>query len=144
MSSKRAIGIACVGLVLDRTLKYLAQTTPEYTEGVFTANHALGFKLHVNTVFAWSLPISNTVALWFALAVMAGLVIVLFKKRAHPEWTGLWLVLAGAISNIADRVLYGGVIDYIVIPFSGVVNVADLLIIVGVGLLVFPRKAYAH
>jgi signal peptidase II len=54
---------------------------------------------------------------------------------------GETLILAGAISNIADRLWYGGVIDFIILSFHGYAwptfNVADIAIVAGVVLMVY-------
>lgn len=43
---------------------------------------------------------------------------------------GLALILTGAVSNLADRVIYGETVDYFRI-FTSMVNIADCLIIAG-------------
>lgn len=46
------------------------------------------------------------------------------------------VVLSGAVSNLIDRILYGGVIDFIAVSFYGwqfpVFNIADTCIVLGV------------
>jgi signal peptidase II len=57
-----------------------------------------------------------------------------FKVRAFI--VGEILVIAGAISNLIDRALYGGVVDFILIGCKGMYfpafNIADVAIVVGV------------
>ena len=52
---------------------------------------------------------------------------------------GLACVLGGGIGNLYDRVLYGSVTDFLHIDFglfqTGIVNLADVSIMVGAGLL---------
>ena len=144
MSPKAVIGVSLFGFALDRGLKYFALKTPTFANRGFEIFGGFGFRLHVNDAFAWSLPVPNTAALGLAAAVELLLVFLLIKKRARPEWAGLALMFFGALSNAADRILYGGVVDYIAVPLGGVVNIADALVVLGAALLVFPRKAYAH
>jgi len=40
--------------------------------------------------------------------------------------------LIGAISNLLDRLSYGGVVDFISIPFFTVFNFSDIYIFIGV------------
>lgn len=40
-------------------------------------------------------------------------------------------VAIGAWSNISDRIWYGGVIDFIEVPFWSVFNIADIYIVIG-------------
>ncbi|MBI2636947.1 MAG: signal peptidase II [Parcubacteria group bacterium] len=136
--------LALFGFVIDRILKQYALEAPPLARGVFAVGNDLGMRIHVNEFFAWSVPIPNSVVLWIMIVVIAALAWALYKKRARAEWMFLSLVLAGAVSNAIDRLLYGGVIDYIVVPYGGVFNLADALVVFGITLLAFPRKRYAH
>ena len=49
----------------------------------------------------------------------------------------LILILSGAISNIVDRFVYKGVIDYIHISFWSDFNLADIYIVVGVIIYIY-------
>jgi lipoprotein signal peptidase len=86
--------------------------------------------------------------------VVAGSVVVLLLvlivpvmiQRRHPQlWKGrsiLWwgsqaLVVGGALSNLADRLVYGGVRDYWLIPGTPIRNnLADWGIVVGLMVMV--------
>ncbi|MCK4904979.1 signal peptidase II [bacterium] len=57
-------------------------------------------------------------------------------KKTLFSW-GLIFILAGAISNLIDRIIYGFVIDYLLLnkfPYS--FNIADSSILLGVGLII--------
>lgn len=62
---------------------------------------------------------------------------LLAKKKGRSnliyiaEKTSLIIVIAVAFSNILDRILYSGVIDYIKIPFIPRFNLADIFIVGG-------------
>ena len=53
------------------------------------------------------------------------------------------LVLGGAISNIVDRILYGGVIDFIELSCYGwswpIFNIADMIIVFSISCLVIQE-----
>lgn len=137
MSRNAAIAIALLGFALDRATKYIVTHAPFALDGFFWIDGALGLRLHVNEFFAWSLPVPNAAVLWVMLTVVIALGWVLYTKRAQAEVAGpLALVLAGALSNAADRLAYGGVVDYIVVPWGGVFNLADALVVFGIVLLV--------
>lgn len=54
---------------------------------------------------------------------------------------GLGLVLAGGASNLVDRIAHGSVIDFMNVGLgpvrTGIFNVADMAILLGVGIVVF-------
>ena len=59
-----------------------------------------------------------------------------YKKRNYFLIWGLSLIFVGAVSNLIDRIHYGYVVDYInFIGFFPVFNLADMMIIVGSGLI---------
>ncbi len=58
---------------------------------------------------------------------------------------GFWIggecfVLAGSLSNIVDRIIYHGVLDFILLSFNTwswpVFNIADMAIVFGVGIMI--------
>ena len=57
-------------------------------------------------------------------------------EKTLLRW-GLLLITAGALSNLIDRVIYGSVIDYLLLnkfPYS--FNIADVSILTGVGIII--------
>ncbi len=82
---------------------------------------------------------------WALIALMAGIVAVLvvwLAGTARPlAASAFGLVIGGAAGNIADRVLYGAVADFFSFHAYGfywyVFNLADVMIVAGVGLLLY-------
>ena len=83
---------------------------------------------------------------WFftAIAVVVSTVLVVWLKRLKPSETllavALALVLGGAIGNLFDRVVYGHVIDFILVHWQNrwyfpAFNFADSAICVGAVML---------
>jgi len=60
------------------------------------------------------------------------------------ELVGISLALAGGVSNLADRILHGAVVDFLNVGFgsfrTGIFNVADVAVLLGVCIAVFKRK----
>lgn len=74
-------------------------------------------------------PNSNTLAIFF-LVVATFLSIILLKKNTDNKIQIFKiLLLASVLSNLSDRIFYGGVIDYISIGQWPTFNIADALII---------------
>ena len=61
------------------------------------------------------------------------------ERRALPRFA-LWLVLAGALGNVVDRVRFGAVVDFLDFHLGGyhwpAFNVADSAIVIGACLLI--------
>jgi lipoprotein signal peptidase len=133
MPRSRYLAIALAGLIIDQSVKQLAMKSPLSSRGVFIIDEILGFGSRVNSEFAWSLPTANTVAAGLSLAILIGLTIYCFRRR--HVYSPLALIFAGAISNLADRIFAGGVIDYILLPLGGATNLADVMIMLGLILL---------
>ena len=79
------------------------------------------------------------------------LVVVFYKKVPQDKLIlrlGLGLQVGGAIGNLIDRIRFGQVTDFFEVPHWPVFNVADMAIVIGVGLLVIellrsPQKKEA-
>ena len=94
-----------------------------------------------NTGAAFSSLSGRTALLSIFTAVLVGAVIAyLFLRPDTPRLmrTGLWLLAAGGLSNLFDRLAYGYVVDFIEFAFVrfAVFNVADVGICLGAGLAV--------
>lgn len=141
--------IACIFLAVDRITKYVSLiycTKEDYVFNSFLhATYLLnpgvsyGFLTPTNTLYFWAL----TIAICF---INTGLLFYWFRYRNtyNSLSFGLFLINIGSLSNIIDRVLYKGVIDWIYIHYEkysfAVFNVADIYICIG-GLLVLYTYA---
>jgi signal peptidase II len=84
-----------------------------------------------------------------AVAIAALLIVWLWRETRALARVALWLVIAGAVGNVADRLRFGAVVDFLDFHVNGyhwpAFNVADSAIVVGAGLLLldslFLRKA---
>jgi signal peptidase II len=77
----------------------------------------------------------------FALLVVAGLGLWLAKAGNWLIALAIGLVIGGALGNVLDRFVYGAVADFFSFHAFGfywyIFNVADILIVMGVGLILF-------
>jgi len=87
---------------------------------------------HINTGGVFGIGKDWT---WILFSLMALVVLgwVLVKSEKVVERYGLVIILASGLSNLIDRVVLGGVRDFIFWPILNVYgNVADLLLMIGV------------
>lgn len=125
-------------IVVDRLTKlYALQLKHPVTVVPF-----LQFSLQFNRGISFSLLNNTTIfGYWAVTTAILCMVGYLLYYIWRQYGAGLFivpelLVAVGAISNLCDRFIYRGVIDFIAISFGQyqfpVFNVADLLIVVGV------------
>jgi signal peptidase II len=144
-----ALLASVAGLVgCDHATKALAQATLQHHAPVvlvrgiidlgYTENRDIAFSAFSHFSLyppAWALGV-------FALATMLAVVFAWMRKVHRPwsEHAGFAMVLAGAIGNAMDRLVSGHVVDFIHIHFWPVFNLADILIVAGVGLLLLAGR----
>ncbi len=129
-------------IVLDQLVKYWAFTrlsvigTIPLIDSVFhltyVENHGAAFSILQNQ--RWLFLILTPI-------IMAGILYVLHKKMVYAKTgrIGLYLILAGAVGNLIDRIWHGFVVDlfdFRLIHFP-VFNVADIYVVCGVALFFY-------
>jgi signal peptidase II len=116
--------------LLDRLLKALSLNQ---------INFWSGSQAVINHIIISGLFANSSVALVIALIVIIILIYAAVKYPADRLWL-VW-VIAGAASNVWDRLQYGGVIDYWTwSAWPWIFNLADLMIIGG--LIWYLVKSY--
>lgn len=134
--------------VLDQASKF-------YFEGALNLYQQI---VIIPDLFSWTLAYNTGAAFSFLagqsgwqrwlfalIAVVVSVVLVIWLKRLKPNETwlavALALVLGGALGNLVDRVLFGHVIDFILVHWQNrwhfpAFNLADSAITVGAIMLV--------
>lgn len=95
-----------------------------------------------NDQFAFSLPVPGVLMAIIYLLVVIGISIYLFRtwyRFTNIQKLAWTFVCAGGLSNIAERIVLSYVRDFIPIA-NGMLNGADLLIIVGLILLLVSQR----
>lgn len=120
--------------ILDRATKLIA------VQGIV---HTSWYHLFVNQDGVFSFPVSNTLAGVIAGVIVGALLMgsVVFFRRTQKCSSALILLLVGASSNLYDRVVYGGVIDFLHLG-TGVFNIADIYILFALFVLVVGIDKY--
>jgi signal peptidase II len=154
--------VALITLAADLGTKWWAKDRLEPSKAmVFRKIEVI--KDHLNLIFAknhggaWGILGDESEAIrrpFFLLISFAAIIfIVSLFRKLHPSQTalkwGLPFVLGGALGNLVDRIRYGFVVDFIQIRVTPTFvwptfNVADIAIVVGVGLMAIdmfvPRR----
>ncbi len=134
--------IALAVLILDRVSKFFVLRFIPLNSSIDFPIVSLTHVLNTGTAFGLFRNAS-----WFFVIFAAAVSVFLilkyktFSQKLQPI---LGLILGGAFGNLADRLLYGSVIDFIDFHFWPAFNVADSAITIAVLLLLvreyFPKK----
>ena len=134
--------------VLDQASKFYFEGSLRLYEQIVIIPDLFSWTLAYNTGAAFSfLAGQSGWQRWlFALiAMVVSVVLVVWLKRLKPQETwlavALALVLGGALGNLVDRVLFGHVIDFILVHWQNrwyfpAFNLADSAITVGAFMLI--------
>lgn len=125
---------------LDRISKVYAMTYLK--DGIKQLFPGLNLSLVFNRGISFGLLTFDKSFLFYSLSLVIFLVISFFMlftiwegQKGEPILFNLF-VIAGAYSNFVDRILYGGVVDYIDFHVGSwhwpTFNVADIFIVIGV------------
>lgn len=127
-----------VFLFFDQLFKYFARTYPDYT--YYLWQPWLGWEYFPNYGIAFSLPFPNTLLIILTPIIILVLFFFLAKQKKPALFVilGISMIIAGAISNLIDRILFSSTTDYLRL-FTGVINIADIIIVSGAGLLLLDE-----
>lgn len=128
----------CAVIIIDRITKLWALN---YATERISLNNYISFDLMFNRGFSWGMMHSASDKVFVLVTIIICTIMLLLLYYSYTQWVnnnrifGEILVLGGAISNIADRFIYHGVIDFIQISINNyawpVFNSADACIVIG-------------
>ena len=119
---------------------------PGFFDLVHTRNSGIAFGLLADSRLPWMrfalIALSVIAAGAMAWLLLAG------RAGGQRSRAGIALILGGAAGNLLDRLLDGGVVDFILIYYRGfewpAFNVADSAIVIGAGLVLIELLAARH
>ncbi|MBI3947787.1 MAG: signal peptidase II [Armatimonadetes bacterium] len=134
--------VALAVLAADQGSKALATRALSPGELVPVVGRALGVRLSTNTGAAFSLfPAGGPALVALTVAAIGVILYFYFSGRAERMHRlmlpALALELGGAAGNLADRLRFGHVVDFIYTSFWPTFNVADIGLTVGAVLLAY-------
>src|SRR5688572_3795196 len=150
------LGLSCVGC--DQASKRVAaevlkdSETLSYLGDVFRLTYAENRGAFLGLGGGWPEPVRWLVFTGAALAVVAASLgwVVAQLRRDRRDSLAMWamlLIAAGGMGNLVDRILREGrVIDFMNLGLgpvrTGIFNVADVQIMLGLGMLLFARRQF--
>jgi signal peptidase II len=148
ISRQLCVFIALVVFIADQASKLLVKKSVRRDAVIPVVRGFFNLTRTENPGVAFSLfstspsPLKTFVLIALSAALLAAVLVILWRARAL-RWStgmGLSLILGGAASNLADRIRYGKVLDFLDFYFRGyhgpTFNLADSAIVVGAGLLI--------
>jgi signal peptidase II len=142
MKWSREFLVAGLIMYIDRISKAWALSLGS---SIINMNGLLQFEYALNTGISWSIFARNDVLMKYLVLPFTGFLICFLLWQAYKRirfghnGMGEFLIIAGALSNLWDRIIYGGVIDFIALHykewFFPSFNIADMAICLGVLLM---------
>ena len=138
--------VIILSFILDQLSKYWVQDEIGFfsSEVVITPFFNLVFVINEGVSFGFlsDLPFDGQ---WPLIVLTSLLVIVIFiwmlKANTLFQEMSFGFIIGGALGNIIDRIIHGGVIDFLDFHMTGyhwpAFNLADTFIFIGVALLLF-------
>jgi len=125
--------IAAAVVILDQLTKYAAANLLGKPLQVLPF---LTFSYITNTGAGFSILQGQNLLLAGVAVVIIGVLLNFFKKFDRIEQYFVAAVIGGALGNLIDRLVFGHVIDFIMVPYWPVFNIADSAISVSAVILV--------
>lgn len=136
-------------VVIDRLTKWWALHNA--VEPVLI-NSFLRFELTYNRGISFGMFHSENDIVFFIVSGLIALITLAISYYAYNQYIqnknilGFVMVIAGSIANSIDRMLHGGVIDFICVLYKGwsfpIFNIADISIVVGAFIIFLRLRAY--
>ena len=130
-----ALGLISLSVfILDQGIKRFVEKNLE-VNGII-GSRLLNVSHFKNKGIAFSIPFQVEI-LYLLIFVLLVVLFWYYRKNLRQTFVlvCLGLILGGALSNVFDRIIRGGVLDYIGVLIWPTFNLADVAITLGVGLL---------
>lgn len=115
-------------LTLDRLFKQIALQQSLLSSGEIFRFSIFSFTPFFNNRLAFSVPLHFTAIIILSFGVICALGVHCARLQNNFQRIALCFVIVGALSNVFDRAVYGAVVDYFSIIPHGFFNIADIMI----------------
>lgn len=131
--------IIIIGIFLDRITKIWVLKTLKGGNDIVVIKNLFSFQYLENRGAAFGIFQGKTLLLaMITLIVVGGIIYYLIKYRPQSKIMkiGLGFIIAGALGNLYDRIVYKYVVDFILVHYKDVYyyptfNVADIFVVMG-------------
>lgn len=133
MRVKKILLITFFAFVCDRLTKIYFVQQPNAS--IVVQKNLLILELHKNTGIIFGFVVNNLLFyLLFSLLSLTLFYILVdtYRQKNIFLFSCLAFIIIGAYSNLLDRLQYGGVIDFINVPFWSIFNLADIYIVLAI------------
>lgn len=144
------LSIIFSSIVIDQITKVIAVSLLKYSPPHSYLGDFFRFQYAENTgaMLGFGSDLPEGVRFWFLTVLVGVLLLILLlylflgKKLTTTQTVALAMIAGGGLSNFIDRVLNDGrVVDFMNMGIgwlrTGIFNVADVLIMIGLGLMLF-------
>ncbi len=139
MSNKKKIVFICLLIIslilIDQITKCIVVNNFVEKVGTFVAS----INLNINTGMALGLNEGNTKNIIITIIILILIINFAVKQKDKIDRKtaiALCLITAGGISNLIDRFIYKGIVDFIDLYGFPIFNIADVYIVIGWMLLI--------
>lgn len=142
-----AVGV----FLLDRITKWLIITSRITIQQV---TPWLSWYVHYNRGVSWSFLHAKNTSVFVLVSLIVLAITMMVAVYAYDQWQqdkmiwGQLLIIAGSLSNVVDRFVYSGVVDFIYMHIHdwsfAIFNIADVAIVLGVCIMIAQEVYYQH
>jgi len=128
--------VSLVVFAIDRLVKSFFVKNPDVHQDFLFGT---AFRFVKNPGIAFSLSVPSALLIIIITGALVFLMFFMFragKSKRDFLFFAFSLVFLGALSNYIDRILYSYVVDYVDFPYFTVLNIADIMITLGLVLIV--------
>lgn len=136
--------IGVIAILLDQGSKYMIEHILSLGDTISIIPGFFQLTYVRNTGAAWSMFAGSSMTFFYIITIIALVALAFFYRACEPEdrWNriGLVLMMAGAVGNLIDRLIFQYVRDFLSFNLLGydfpVFNIADCALCIGVFIIV--------
>lgn len=128
------IPIGVLIILIDQLIKYLVVSNLNFHQSIAIIKNFFYLTLTTNTGISFGLLKNTNILLIFLTIMILGGVFYFYEylPKSKNAQLSITLILAGAFSNLIDRLFRGHIIDFLDFRVWPIFNIADACITIGV------------